>query len=203
MREDFLKEEFYAAGAIRPFKEFITIFEFKAKYGEAVIEGSEKVKQLLFTIENERDLGISDGRIEFDDFSYMYMFLEFKDVKKTYRKQLKAAQMILRKKSDDAYSMRSKKKRTSILESEASQAETESGEALSDDSFQTDSDFEDLDDDPAINSGRVLLDDTDISPSKGYKKKSKFAVWMTRLERRYNKSAMGKKIKAWKEVFGN
>jgi hypothetical protein len=37
---------------------------------------------LLKDIENEAELGVGDGCINFDDFSYMYMFLEFKDSKK-------------------------------------------------------------------------------------------------------------------------
>lgn len=70
-----------------PNKQWLTINEFKLKYGEEIINQSEKVKLYLDQLKNERDLGISEGLISLDDFSYMYMFLEFKDPKKSYRKQ--------------------------------------------------------------------------------------------------------------------
>ena len=41
--------------------------------------------QILKEIENERELGISDGLIYFEDFSYMYMFLDF-DIEKKHSK---------------------------------------------------------------------------------------------------------------------
>jgi len=47
VREEFLQQEFEAAGATKPFKDFLTINEFEAKYGIRVINSSEKVMHLL------------------------------------------------------------------------------------------------------------------------------------------------------------
>jgi len=41
------------------------------------------------SIENEFELGVGDGLVYFDDFSFMYMFLEFKDMKKATKKAIK------------------------------------------------------------------------------------------------------------------
>ena len=81
MRNEFLKKEFEAAGA-KEYREYITIAEFKAKYGEKVINDSDKCLQFIKSLENERDIGVSNGDITYDDFSYMYMFLDFGDKKK-------------------------------------------------------------------------------------------------------------------------
>ena len=47
-----------------------------------MIKESKKVKTMIKQVEEEIKHGISNGHISFDDFSYMYMFLEFNDKKK-------------------------------------------------------------------------------------------------------------------------
>jgi len=78
MRREFLQQEFTSIAG-HP-DERITSEEFREKYGNKLIKSSRKVSEILTSIENEQELGISDGLINFEDFSYMYMFLEFKDI---------------------------------------------------------------------------------------------------------------------------
>ena len=63
-------------------QDFITVDAFKKRYGDKVIKESKKVKTMIKQVEEEIKHGISNGHISFDDFSYMYMFLEFNDKKK-------------------------------------------------------------------------------------------------------------------------
>ena len=89
LREEFLRKEFRAIGA-SPERDYVTTTEFRTKYGAKVIGQSEKVQQLLGAIDNEREVGLSDDRVYYADFAYMYMFLEFADQKRQVRKSVKA-----------------------------------------------------------------------------------------------------------------
>lgn len=86
IREEYLDNKFRLAGATTN-RYYITIHEFKKKYGEKLISASENVMTLLKSIQQEKDLGYSQGYITFDDFAYMYMFLEFKDDDKGKQKK--------------------------------------------------------------------------------------------------------------------
>lgn len=86
MREEFLKNEFKECGAVN--KDYITINEFKTKYGLKIIRDSDIVNTHLNNLEIERETGVSDGNINFETFSYIYMFLDFGDGRK-YKKKLK------------------------------------------------------------------------------------------------------------------
>lgn len=75
MRQDYLVNEFQQiAGQDR---ETITIDKFREKYGDRLIESSKKVRDTLTQIENEKKLGLSDGLISFEEFSFLYIFLDF------------------------------------------------------------------------------------------------------------------------------
>lgn len=63
-------------------QDYVTVDQFKKRYGDKVIKESKKVKTIIKQVEEEIKHGISNGHISFDDFSYMYMFLEFDDKKK-------------------------------------------------------------------------------------------------------------------------
>ena len=51
--------------------------DFKKRYGDRVIGRSDKVLPVIKQVEEEVKHGISNGHISFEDFSYLYMFLEF------------------------------------------------------------------------------------------------------------------------------
>lgn len=65
----------------------ISIQDFKDKYGEKLINRSRKSKEMIVQIENEQKMGFSDGLINFEEFSMMYLFLEFDDKKKQKKGQ--------------------------------------------------------------------------------------------------------------------
>tara|TARA_B110000285_G_scaffold221958_1_gene275551 strand:- start:1603 stop:1761 length:159 start_codon:yes stop_codon:yes gene_type:complete len=48
--------------------------------GDSVIKRSEKVRQMLKDLENSRE-GDQAGWLSLEEFSYMYMFLDFKGEK--------------------------------------------------------------------------------------------------------------------------
>lgn len=81
IRQEYLENEFRVAGATNN-RYYITIQEFTKRYGQKLINASENVKTLLKSIQQEKELGFSQGFITFDDFAYMYMFMEFKEENK-------------------------------------------------------------------------------------------------------------------------
>jgi len=89
MRHEFLKKEFESIQS--EYQNKITTDEFRMKYGDKLINGSDKVVEIIKNIENEYELGVSDGFIYFQDFSYMYMFLEFKKMEKFEKKKRKVS----------------------------------------------------------------------------------------------------------------
>lgn len=81
LRAKFLEDEFKKINKAED-RDFVTVDEFKYQYTHKVIDQSEKVKTILNQISNEMELGLSDGRIDQEDFAYLYMFLEFGEGKK-------------------------------------------------------------------------------------------------------------------------
>lgn len=69
---------------------------------------------------------------------------------------------------------------------------TETEYESSEDSFQSDSDFDDLDDNPAVESGRVIVDEDE--ENLGFKKKSWLQTRIKRYSRRFWKTKVGKKL---------
>ena len=63
--------------------------DFKKRYGDRVIGRSEKVKTMIKQVEEEVNHGVSNGLITFEDFSYLYMFLEFNENKKAKKSKRK------------------------------------------------------------------------------------------------------------------
>ena len=181
LREEFLRAEFAAAGA-GPHRDHITPAEFRAKYGSKVIEQSEKVLPLLEGIEQERDLGVSDGLVYYDDFAYMYMFLEFSDHKKQHRKAAKQQASGRgaggRRASGSASGGKAGRRGTggsgdksnSLKKTNTDDSLNEPEEISSEDSFESDSDFDDLEE-AAAQDSRVK---TENGEPKGFKKKSFF-----------------------------
>ena len=231
LREDFLRKEFRAAGrqdgepassskrkqkqgeeekdddqSRGPSRDHISPAEFRAKYGPKVIEQSEKVLQLLKAIENERDLGVSDGLVYYEDFAYMYMFLEFSDHKKQHFRATK--QQARRRSSGPGSGVKGSAAKAGLgangssglsagqvpgeggngklhalkpaLSSPSSAGEGE--EASSEDSFESDSDFEGLNEDFAAQNGRGV---GEAETSQGYKRRN----WCSRRVKRYRRKA--------------
>jgi hypothetical protein len=102
MRKEFLYKEFQAIANLDVdhdhddmaeivTRDHITAAEFRQRYGHRVIERSEKVKGIIKGVEEEVAQGVSNGNICFDDFSYMYMFLEFNDKKEKKKAKKRAS----------------------------------------------------------------------------------------------------------------
>ena len=179
LREEFLRKEFDAIGT--PIKDNITTKQFRDKFGPKVINQSEKVQSLLKEIENERELGISDGLIYFEDFSYMYMFLDFNINK---RKRSGSGSTILRKGSRDLNRRGAERKRNAKRDQKKEDEDSNS-------SFESDSDFDELQED----------DESGGPHSAGYKQLGWWGRIIKRNRRKWNKTKLGKGIINFSDQF--
>lgn len=97
IREEFLRKEFNSIKQ-SDFNDFVTTIQFEEKYGKKVIEQSDRVAELLKELKKERDLGVSKGHIYYDDFAFMYLYLEFENHKQQTRRASKNQSKIVKPK---------------------------------------------------------------------------------------------------------
>ena len=116
--------------------------------------------------------------MRFEDFSYMYMFLEFKDEKKETRKAIKVQKRV---------------ERSNTLQKSARSSQHSSKNDESEDSFESDSDFEDLlDDEMQLKMGNSMINEKDMNPNGTFKKRNWFNRRYKRFKRKFNKTKCGR-----------
>ena len=94
------------------------------------------------------ELGISAGQIDLEDFSYMYLFLDFNEKKE--KKQLQRKSTLKKNRSNSKSS-----KNSSLISRQDSFMQDAEEDILSDEDFYTDSDEGSDEDEVLIQSGRM------------------------------------------------